>query len=233
MKAKQLSQIKYKLCCFIILILTVQQASAQVDYSFGLNKKGFRLGIGVGLSTINTHYQSNPAQIVGVGSLDYDFNPYFSIGLEAQGGYLKGVDKLGHLYYQTSKNQYLDANINFRVAIGLISDFYAKNNFQDIVKNIYIGAGVGRLRTSNTFTIYPSQVPPQYTMPILQMWSFPFNLGTNINIRGSSGADRFSINPNFQFSYVNNYYLDGYRTSDFSHLKGFYKLTSVRVKYKF
>jgi len=233
MKASKLQHTLYRSFFLFILVLTAHQASAQIDYKYGLNRTGFRLGLGVGLATINTHYQSNPAQVVGVGSLDYDFSPYFSIGLEAQGGQLKGVDNLGHLYYQTSTNQYLDANVNFKVAIGAISDFDALNNFQDALKNIYIGAGVGRLRTDNTFIIYSSQVRPQYTMAILQMWSFPFNLGTNINLRGPNGADRFSINPNFQFSYVNNYYLDGYRTSDFSHLKGFYNVTSIRLKYKF
>lgn len=230
--------IKYKLLTIALLalgFLSIKPAMAQVDYNYGINKKGFRLGLGVGLAALNTHYNSNPAQLVGIGSLDYDFNPYFSIGIEAQGGHLKGVDDLHHLYYKTSTDFYLDGNVNLRFGLGLITDFESHNRFQDAVKNIYIGAGVGRIRTNNTFTYNDDLAPyaPEDPRPIWQMWDFPFNVGTNIDLR-LNGRDRFSINPNFQFTYVNDYYLDGYRTSiEHSHLKGFYNLTSIKLKYKF
>jgi hypothetical protein len=220
----------------IINILGVKQASAQVDHFYGLNNSGFRIGIGGGVGTLITHYNSNPPSPVGIGSLDYDFSPYLSIGLEAQGGVLKGVDNLHHLYYKTSTDNYLDANINFRVAVGFFDNFYASNAFQDAVKRIYLGAGFGRIRTSNKFTYNDdlASYGPESTVAKVQATAFPFNVGTNIDLPGVLGLDRLSLNPNFQFTYVDSYYLDGYRTSvEHSHLKGFYNLTSIKLKYKF
>jgi hypothetical protein len=239
MRAQNLNTLKYSffsLAFFMIInVATVEKASAQVDHYYGQNDKGFRLGIGAGVGILATHYHANPAQIVGIGSLDYDFSPYLSIGLEAQAGYLKGEDKLNHLYYQTSKDQFLDANVNIRVAVGQFYDFDANNAFQDAIKRIYIGVGVGRIRTDNTFTTNESLAAykPEAVKPILQMWAFPANFGTNIDLH-VLGADRLTLNPNYQFSFVNDYYLDGYRTSvTYSHLKGFYNLVTLKLKYKF
>ncbi len=240
MKTKRLFATKYNLlfaATFVLLsTLTVNRASAQIDHYYGLNNSGFRISAGVGIATEMTHYSSNPGQLAAIGSLDYDFNPYLSIGLQAQAGNLKGVDAVNHLYYSSSKNQYLDANINMRVALGEFDDFEALNAFQDAVKRIYFGLGIGRIRTDVTFThngTNPSPAP-ESVEPIVQAWSFPLNIGTNIDLHGALGIDRLSLNPNFQFNYVNSYYLDGYRTSvTFSHLKGFYNLTSLSLKYKF
>lgn len=232
---------KYKitlLTCLLFLLmdfLNINKSYGQIDYNYQRNNSGLRLGAGVGLATLITHFSSNPAKGVAIGSLDYDFSPYLSVGLEGQYGTLQGIDQVHHLPYYSSTDTYLQGNFNVKVAVGLFDDFYSENGLQDAIKRIYIGAGFGQIKTNITFVDNPDREFTKYgsVVPKGRFWCFPFNIGTTIELPGVLGYDRLSVNPNFQFNYVNSLYLDGFQSSQYSYLKGFYNLTSIKLKFKF
>lgn len=242
MKAKQsITTTTYKfyiLAFFITAFINLSvsnKAYSQLDYYYGLNKSGFRIGAGFGIAQLNTHFSDNPYIATYIGSLDYDFNPYFSIGLEAQHGTLQGIDGVNRLHYLSSIDTYNSGTFNVRVAVGQFDDFDAKNGFEDAVKKIYLGVGIGAIRASNELVDHASTNVGIYSGPVPKgkYLLIPFNAGTNIDLPGVLGLDRLSINPNYQFNYVNSLYLDGFQSTKTSSLKGFYNIISVKLKYKF
>jgi hypothetical protein len=231
---------KYKIfiaaVCVVIATQVFFQSSAyaQLGFYYGKNTKGFRIGGGPGFSNLMTHYDSNPLTPVFVGNLDYAFNPYFSIGGEGQIGKLKGVDTKGYYFYQTSTDSYMYANINMKFGVGLLSDFNSHNQFMDAVKRFYIGVGGGIIATNIQFT-YNTNITTKYGEPLQKDHETvaTFFTGTYIDLPGVWGADKLELCPQFQFSYVNSYYLDGFVSKQGSTLKGFFNVTSLTLRYKF
>ncbi|EHQ26749.1 hypothetical protein [Mucilaginibacter paludis] len=232
-------QFKFPLVTLAVLfffnIINPHMAYSQIDYFYKKNNSGFRLGIGGGITTLKTHYYGKPVKGAFVGSLDYDVNPYFSFGGEAQSGILEGVDNSHRFYYKTSTDNYLAANLNVRVALGQFYHYFSRNKLNDAIKRLYIGTGIGAIHTRIKFTYNDDLAYTVYGSPITSSNSiyFPLNVGTNIDLPGILGRDKLAINPNYQLNYVNSLYTDGFRTSPQSHLRGFYSLVSVRLKYKF
>jgi hypothetical protein len=239
---------KYKIFILSIAVFACSQvffvstAKAQIDFYYGKNPKGLRIGGGVGFTTLFTHYSSYPIGLSFVGDLDYAFNPYFSIGINSQYGKLQGTDNTGKFYYQTSTDSYMSASFNIKAGLGLITDFNARNGFQDALKRLYMGFGVGAIKTSNVITTNPNvSITTVYadpenkngeklkgTLPTLSMY-----VGTYIDLPGVWGTDKLEICPNYQLNYVNDYYLDGYKSKEGSTLKGFYIINSISIRYKF
>ncbi len=219
-----------------IALLTVP-AFSQINYFYGQNNRGIRISGGVGVATLATHYNSNPAQLTWLGNLSYDFSKYLSIGIDGQYGTLKGVDNNDphHLYYTSSTNKYATASFNVRAGLGLITDFNSNNAFEDAVKRLYLGVGYGVMHKHITFTTDPSRIETAYgdPEPYGYMPIVPMNIGTNIKLINVLGYDRLEVNPNFQLTYIPSMYSDGYISSAASHLKGFYKVTSLSVRFKF
>lgn len=70
--------------CLVVFtqLFFLSSAFSQIDYYYGKNATGLRIGGGIGVSTLMTHYSSNPPSVGFVGDIDYAFNPYFSIGTD-------------------------------------------------------------------------------------------------------------------------------------------------------
>ncbi|MBW4889336.1 hypothetical protein KXQ82_06395 [Mucilaginibacter sp. HMF5004] len=220
----------------------MSSAFAQLDFYYGKNTKGLRVGLGPGVTTLFTHYSSFPFGLTIVGDVDYAFNPYFSIGINGQSGKLIGQDNTGKFYYQTATDSYMAGSLNMKFGLGLITDFNSKNGFMDALKRLYIGLGYGQIKTDNKITINNDVSPTTvYDDPDNQngkqfkgTFSFyAFNLGTYIDLPGVWGTDKLELCPNFQFNMTNTLYLDGYRSKPSSNLKGSYSATSLTLRYKF
>lgn len=241
MRTKQLSAAKYKFLNIVILVfvavnvLSTKQALGQIDYYYGLNKTGIRISAGVGATNLYTHFNQHPVKIAYIGSLYYDINPYISFGLEAQYGILQGIDNLHHLRYYSSTDKYFSGTANIRVALGAFDDFESNNAFSDAVKRIYIGVGGGAIRAKNVLVGNTGTTSTIYGLPETRgrYLLIAGNLGTYIDLPGVLGLDRLEINPNLQFNYVNSLYLDGFRSTATSNLKGIYSIASVNLRYKF
>jgi hypothetical protein len=247
---------KYKtfitaLCVFAVTQLCfLSSAHAQLDFYYGKNTKGFRVGVGPCFSTLMTHYDNNPPQVGFAADIDYAFDPYVSIGANIQSGTLLGQDTKGQFYYWQSSDKYTFYNLNFKVGVGHFKDFSSQTAFMDAVKRFYVGIGVGQISTNNVLsynpnvsqsTVYPdpnNNFGPDLKNPKGPMqkgsWmTYTCFLGTYIDLPNLFGIDKIELSPNFQFSYVDTQYLDGFKSKASSTLPGFFNVAAITVRYKF
>ncbi len=224
-----IATISMAVCCSI-------PALAQIDYGYGRNLQGLRLGAGGGVTQLHAHYNSNTPIGCFIGTLDYEFNQYFSAGIEGQIGTLQGIDNStpATLYISSSTNSFKSINFNLKFGLGLIKNFDADNNFPDAVKRIYLGIGAGVMKSNMAFT-YNYDVSG-YTYGYKPYGYFrvvPFNIGTFIDIGHFLGNDRVEINPNLQLMYISSPYPDGFNTDPDNEITGFYSMLSLTARLKF
>ncbi len=262
MKLKTFTLLRHKPYLFsaiaIILasIFSSRAAYSQVDYYYGINKKGIRIGIGGGVDILHSNWSSNPPEYSGILSIDYDFNPYFSIGVEGNFGYLKGVDQDAKLAFGSTLILYTAGSVNFKVAVGQFVDYTTKNGFEDAIKRIYVGAGFGEVYSSPTVSPHTNtNIQNPFGDPgfqtgykfngngaVVSTGTFPFaslNLGTNIALRGFLGIDKVDLTPNLQYNYVLSPVFDGFQPNKDTYT-GYkvngnqnYFVGSVTLRYKF
>ncbi len=256
MKITSTTLSKYKIfvaaaCIFACLQLCfLSSANAQIDFYYGKNEKGFRLGGGPGVTALFTHYSSYPLSFAFVADVDYAFNPFFSLGVNAQYGTIVGQDNTNTFFVQKSSNTYYFYNLNAKAGVGLVSNFSPHNRFQDALKRFYVGLGYGNisndvtLTASNTVAYTPTQDPNsdltdkgkgktignkkgQETLPI-----YTLDLGTYIDMPGLWGTDKVELCPNYQFNITTQPYLDGFKTPKENGF-GIFVVTSLTLRFKF
>jgi len=257
MKITVTNSFKHKtyLFSFVMLLLfgmfCTLPAYSQIDYSYGINKKGFRLGVGVGASKLQTYWGDEPLSPAGLISLDYNVNQFFSLGIEGQFGKLVGIDNQKHYAFLQSTNTYYGGNFNMKFGVGLLSDFSSSSGFTDALKRVYFGLGFGALTSSIILTdrtdglAVPSdgeivlKTSSQYSKTRTgTFYVVPINFGTNIDLRGLWGNDKVELNPNFQYNFGVNIgtsdskVFDGYKPNA-NVANGGYALVSLALKYKF
>ncbi len=242
---------RHKIYLFSFFVLTTAglfsslPAYSQMDFNYGINKKGFRLGLGAGGTLLQTYWGSTPISPAAVLDLDYNTNPFFSVGLNVQYGLLVGIDNQKHYAYLKSTNTYTAASLNFKVALGQISHFHSSNGFTDAIKRIYLGSGVGAVNSKvvladrydglfvNTDTeVLLARSSPYSNIRTGTFLLIPINFGTNIALLGIWGNDNLEINPNFQYNLVMSKVFDGMQPNDKSG-NGGYGIFSLSLKYKF
>ena len=253
MKIKTINSFKYKsasklLLAFVAAFLAYSMpAYSQIDYNFGLNKKGFRLNFGLGASKLDTHWPTNGTSYAVLAGLDYDFSPYFSIGTQADYVNLNGQDTKN--VFSASKVDFFayQQNINFKLAAGVFAKTESQSKLTDILRRFYIGAGVGFAYSSGNLYQDPNGLDlttVKSTTHINSTGHYVFtnttpvwliNFGTNIDLPGFLGADKIEINPNFEYVKAigsDGVFFDGYRPAPTSSAGG-YSVYSVAVRYKF
>lgn len=239
MKVTSTKAFKYKNALFSFctllsfgMLFTVP-AYSQVDYNYGINKKGFRLGIGLGASQLQSNWSATSIGPAGILNFDYDLSPYFTIGIDGSFGQLSGTDAENKLYFSKTSVIFASGSLTFKVALGQFSDFKTKNGFQDALKRIYLGVGVGEVYSNVTLTphndgkglsslylpglaIGKTVTPLKYTSKGTftgngTFTQVPVSFGTNIALRGFLGNDKVELNPNLQYVLVLSPLFDGYQ----------------------
>lgn len=251
MKITVTTFLKHKVYLFSFFVLITAglfsslPAYSQMDYNYGITKKGFRLGLGAGGTILETYWGSTPISPAGVLDLDYNTSPFFSIGLNVQYGLLVGVDDQKHYAYLKSTNTYTAASLNFKVALGQFSHFHSSNGFGDALKRLYLGTGVGAVYSkvilADRFDGLQVNTDTEVLLARISQYSntragtfmlVPVNFGTNIDLLGVFGNDKLEINPNFQYNLVMSKVFDGMQPNDKSG-NGGYGIFSISLKYKF
>jgi hypothetical protein len=245
MKLKTLPFLKHKTYLFSFMlvmlgsILSSMPAYSQVDYYYGINKKGIRLGIGVGAGALQSYWTTSSIGASGRLNLDYDINLYTSIGIEGTYGMLGGEDNKtkAKLHFAKDAVTYSGGSLGFKVAVGQFSNFETINKLQEALKRLYFGAGIGMVQSTVDLTPYggadyPGPGPALVTSSsngviaknVTQKGSanpkhyqgnngypfVPLNIGTYIALRGLLGNDKLELNPNFQYNLVLDPLFDGY-----------------------
>jgi hypothetical protein len=224
--------------CFTILsflLLFANSASAQVDYYYGRNLKGLRILGGIGFNVLENKFQVNPVNLSYTTGLEYNTSRFLSFGLEYQGGTLIAQNKPTgppHQPFSKISNTYQTGNFNVKASFGLIDDFDTDSQLAEILKDLYLGAGVGVIKSNVKYT--PAYATPDYIVvkPNETALVFPFNVGVNIDLPRIKGKDLLQLNSNFQFNVVNGKYLEGF-SSYFTKIPvSLYNVFSVGVRVK-
>ena len=248
---KTISNFKNKIFLLGFLTLTPiclflnQTAYSQIDHYYGSGSKGFKFGIELGGSNLQTHWSSNPIGLSSGIDIDYAIGSYFSIGLQEQYAYLQGVDADNKLYYPSTKFSAFNTNLNLKFGVGLFSKTGSDNNFTDILKSTYLSIGVGSIFSTGTLgkPTFANSTPLYVYNPNTKQlstgsYSFtnnclvvPIGFGTNINLFGS---DKTVLSPQYQYNYAigtNGKFLDGYLPNA-SQGSGGYSTFGVSLKFK-
>lgn len=242
MKLKTFTFLKHKtyLFSFIALmlgsILCSLPAYSQVDYYYGINKTGVRVGIDVGAAVLQSNWSGSPIGYGGHINLDYDINLFTSIGLQGTFGMVSGEDVKNKLAFTKDAVGFGGGSIGFKVAVGQFSNFEATTKLKEALKRIYIGAGVGMVFANADLTPHSDgKGLATLTVPTLAYGKLgssviqtsgnnpqhfkggdpypfvPINIGTYIALRGLLGNDKLELNPNFQYNLVLSPLFDGYQ----------------------
>ncbi|MBW4889681.1 hypothetical protein KXQ82_08135 [Mucilaginibacter sp. HMF5004] len=239
---------KYLFSTLLVLssvIFAIKPAFSQIDYSYGLNKKGLRFSLGLGANTLQTTWTQTPVGYTVLGGLSYDMSNYFSIVVEGQYGSMSGADITNTRYYGKTVVLYTSISGNLRFALGLLSDFQSQNGFTDAIKRSYIGLGYGQifdrvtLTDGNTTVVQGAKVATfdqtSNTHKSTKTNAFgvvPISIGTNIALPGVWGSDVVELNPNIQYGLFLDAGTDGYQPSPTSG-NGGYMVISMNFRFKF
>jgi len=228
----------FSLTIIALSIFGSMPAYSQIDYFYGVSQKGLRVGVGLGVAKLQSNWSQSAMSPAGVLNLDYDLSPYFTIGLNTSFGQLSGTDAENKLYFTKDKVIFAGGSLTFKVALGQFSDFKPRNGFQDAMKRLYIGIGVGEVYSNATLTRHTdgkglpgiqvanladgkllNEPGPSYKTtnsgndyPVNGiLMQIPISFGTNIALRGFLGNDKVELNPNFQYVFVQSPMFDGYQ----------------------
>jgi len=239
MKLKTLPFFKHKTYLFSFMVIMLgsilysQKAYSQVDYYYGINKKGLRVGLGLGAGQLQSYWTTSSIGVSARLNIDYDISLFTSIGIEGTFGTFSTADATPtpKLYFASNNLMYMGGSLGFKVALGQFADFSTTNKLQEALKRLYIGAGAGIVMTTADLTPYAAGGPistptadgktganvkqtsggnPQHFKGSDPYPFVPLNLGTYIALRGLLGNDKLELNPNFQYNMVLDPLFDGY-----------------------
>lgn len=204
-----------KLALLFILSFFALAALAQgSSYNYG------RYGIGINAS-LNRPYadlkSANDGKSFNITGY-YNLTPYIPIGLELQSGSLSGGSIVTDAHRREFKNQYLALIAHGDFALGEVID-YDNSFFMHLVKDIYLGTGVGLISNKMAFiqrtNLNPSVVYPvgTYTFPgtdrSLELL-VPVRFGIDLKVYNSYDEPFMNINIGYIHNITWGEGLDGY-----------------------
>jgi hypothetical protein len=200
-----------------ILFLAITMAAVTVRAQSGYNYQEWGAGLDVsyirGYTNVQQQY-SHPAASLNV---IYNYNPYVPIVLEVQKGTLSGggltanIDKYGRQY----TNNYLAFYTHVDIQLGSTID-YEGSWFLNVIKNFYLGSGVGFVINNNTVqrtNIIPANGPLDYVFPGNDHsvnFAVPLRTGYEFKIWDEYNEPSMAITLGYTHNIVFGEGLDGY-----------------------
>lgn len=223
---------KYKVFTLSILFVAAAYIGrAQIQY-IPASIHRLSLTVGGGVTNLYGDLKTKVFKPAARGNFDYNFTPFISAGVEGQYGMLAGGDlnvsgKDGGLY---SESNFWAVMANVRAGLGQILPV-PQNKFSELVGGIYIGTGIGYVKSdvrsikNNSFVMNNGSIRYDAGDVII-----PINLGINADLP----VYRLGINLNFQYNIGTSDALDGYdfhvRTNTDNDA---YSFVSLAVRYYF
>ena len=202
-----------KYILFFVAVIAVVGAKAQAGYNY------YEFGIGGGASYMRG-YTNIPRQDNNIGfngNFTYNYNPYIPIELELQKGMLSGggltVDK--DRYGRKFTNNFLALYLHADVQLGAVID-YGNGWFLNVVKNFYLGSGIGLVRNNNKVqrtNVILANGGTDYVFPGSDQstnFSIPLRVGYEFKIFDSYNEPGWAIDIGYVHNIVFGEGLDGY-----------------------
>ncbi|MDB4922139.1 hypothetical protein [Mucilaginibacter sp.] len=224
---------------FFFGVIAAIGAKAQAGYNY------YQFGIGAGAS-YERGYTNVPRQNNSIGfnaNLTYNYNPYLPIELEIQKGKLSGggltVDK--DRFGRKFTNNFIALYLHADVQLGSFID-YGNGWFLNVVKNFYVGSGIGLVRNNNTVqrtNVILANGPLTYVFPGSDQstnYAIPLRFGYEFKIFDSYDQPGWAIDIGYVHNLVFGEGLDGYDdpTSKFkNNATNQYRQFTIGFKYFF
>jgi hypothetical protein len=230
-----------KYILFFISALTAITVKAQSGYNY----QEFGIGGGASYERGYTNITNQDNHVAFNFNLIYNYNPYLPVEAEVQIGQLSGggltpnLDPYGRKYFNNYKAFILHADYQLGGGID-----YSGNWFLRIVKDFYLGTGVGLISNSNTVQRYSIYAPP-YPQPGYYKFPgedsniglmVPLRFGYEFKIYDSYDEPSFAIDIGYVHSLVFGEGLDGYNDpqSKFkNNATDQYRQITINFKYYF
>ncbi len=169
----------------------------------------------------------------------YNLSPYLPVGLEFQTGTLSGGSITEDAHNRQFTNNYKAVVLHADLYMGQIMD-YDYSDFKRVIKDFYIGAGVGVINNNmdlNTFVrtkpktdyVFPGQDKSTNTMVALRV-------GYDFRLYNANGDNFMSVNLGYVHNVTFGEGLDGYSdpSSAFkNNAPDMYRQFTVGVKFNF
>ncbi|MDN5287530.1 MAG: outer membrane protein beta-barrel protein [Mucilaginibacter sp.] len=205
-----------KFILFFVISLTTVAAKAQGGYNY--SQFGVGVGVGYGRAFADTKRQDyHPAFNI---NFVYNYGPFIPVALEFQFGTLSGggrtIDKdpYGRIY----KNNYKALILHADLQAGDIMD-YSNSNFLNMLKNFYIGTGIGAINNKmadiQRTNLYPQNGPIGTTIGFegkdkSTNLLIPLRFGYEFKIFDSYDEPSYTITIGYQHNITFGEGLDGY-----------------------
>ena len=218
----------------IILTSIFLACSFYVTAQSSFHKISFGAGAGITRSYADLPEKNNAAAVYG--TVDYQFTPFISLGLEVQQGQIKGGQNEVDPYGRRFKNDYRAITLNGKLALGSIVD-YKNNPLFNHIKGLYVGTGFGFIQNRvNELLRGIENAPEQVYIPYNKEPVIPLNIGMNYFFPDRYGQYRLVANINVQSNITIGEGMDGYDITTVTFRNGkpdIYSFFSLGIKYNF
>jgi hypothetical protein len=203
-----------KLILFFALVFAEVSVKAQDSYNYSQYGVGFFASYNYPYADLKKANNGKTFNITGY----YNLTPYVPIGLEVQFGDLSGGSIVTDISKRQYDNNYKAVILHGDYALGEMID-YEGNFFLDVVKDFYMGTGVGVISNNMAFiqrtNLIPSTVFPvgTYTFPgknsSLNL-IVPVRFGYEYKIYNAYGEPFIGLNIGYTHNLTWGEGLDGY-----------------------
>jgi len=195
-----------KLLLFFSLIVTAVAAKSQ-SYNYNM------FGVGANVSAVYPYADLPIGKYSIAFNLTgyYNFSPYIPIGLEFQTGTLSGGDRKLDVHGRQYTNSYKALIVHADIYAGQLLD-YDFNAFKRVIKDFYVGAGVGVIN-NNLTDIVRVQPGKDYVFPGTNKSSnivVPLRVGYEFRINNNFGEQFMGINVGYITNITWGEGIDGY-----------------------
>jgi len=193
----------------LLACLSATASKAQAGYDF----TQYNLGASVGFNSFFGDVQSSTGTKAVSFQFAYNQTPFVNYIAEFQAGRMAGGDSTRDLYGRQFTADYTYYAFRIQVQAGEVID-YSQSKFLNIVKNAYVGGGIGVIySTIKNINRYSIQLPGYYTpgeMKGNQLF-FPARIGYEFKIYNQYQRPDINIDIGYQYNFIFGDNIDGFK----------------------
>jgi len=217
-----------------MLFLYGKNLHAQLRYNF----TGYSIGAGAGLSRAFADVAKEINKTACFVNFNYNYSPFTTFTAELQAGNLAGGDRVTDQHTRAFDNSFKAVVFYADLQAGEYID-YGYSKILNVIKNIYVGTGVGVIHNKMTFVQRESLNNSGYIFPGQDASTelmVPVRFGYEFKFYNFYQEPYIRLNVGYQMNWVYGEGLDGYNdppTIFHNHHVDRYAIFGAGIKYSF
>jgi hypothetical protein len=226
--------LKKSILLILMLFLCSKTLLAQLAYNF----TGYSIGAGGGVSRAFADLAKEINKTAYFVNFNYNYSPFTTFTAELQAGNLAGGDRLSDQHTRAFNNSFKAVVFYADLQAGEYID-YRYSKMLDVIKNIYVGTGIGVIHNKMSFIQRESLNNPGYIFPgqdASSEFMIPVRFGYEFKFYNFYQEPAIRLNVGCQMNWVYGEGLDGYNDppSMFkNHHVDRYSIFGAGIKYSF